>query len=264
MVTLAERHYERIVDLAVTILESHRVASPWMPVMDELAAALDSNAGIFAVAEPGGPTGLRAKAQAFTPAPLGDLPLDALLERYVREHPLSRHYMATGDRSALNVNDLIDERDWRKTEVYQSTRTLADFTRHIAVPLPAPRAGLRALLFGRPGKNFDDGDRALLQRVQPLLAAADANVRQLARWREAAPSADTAPVDDVVVDLRLTPRELTTLSLLAESLTAEAIGRRLGITAGTVHKHLASLYRKLGTGDRLATVLRAQHLGLLP
>ena len=63
---------------------------------------------------------------------------------------------------------------------------------------------------------------------------------------------------------RLTAREQVTLNLLAESLTAEAIARRLGITVGTVHKHLASLYRKLGTNDRLETVLRAQRLGLLP
>jgi ATP/maltotriose-dependent transcriptional regulator MalT len=31
-----------------------------------------------------------------------------------------------------------------------------------------------------------------------------------------------------------------------------------------VHRHLQHLYRKLGTTDRLATVLRAKSLGLLP
>jgi len=62
----------------------------------------------------------------------------------------------------------------------------------------------------------------------------------------------------------LTPRERDVLALLAESLTAAAIARRLGISIGTVHKHLAALYRKLGTGDRLATVLRARALGLVP
>jgi DNA-binding NarL/FixJ family response regulator len=62
---------------------------------------------------------------------------------------------------------------------------------------------------------------------------------------------------------RLTRRELDVLALLAESLTAAAIARRLGISVGTVHKHLAALYRKLGTADRLATVLRARSLGLV-
>ncbi|GAA3431279.1 AAA family ATPase [Kutzneria kofuensis] len=66
------------------------------------------------------------------------------------------------------------------------------------------------------------------------------------------------------VRVLLTPRELTVLALAAESLTAEAIARRLGIATGTVQKHLENAYRKLGTGDRLTSVLRAQALGLLP
>ncbi|BEL03207.1 LuxR family transcriptional regulator [Actinoplanes sichuanensis] len=76
---------------------------------------------------------------------------------------------------------------------------------------------------------------------------------------------DEAPArrDDPAKTYGITVRESDVLALLAESLTAAAIARRLGISAGTVHKHLAALYRKLGTGDRLATVLRARALGLV-
>ncbi|MET1071457.1 MAG: LuxR C-terminal-related transcriptional regulator [Umezawaea sp.] len=63
---------------------------------------------------------------------------------------------------------------------------------------------------------------------------------------------------------RLTQREFTVLQLLAEGLTADAIARRLDISPRTVHRHLQHLYRKLDTTDRLATVLRAKSLGLLP
>ncbi len=59
-------------------------------------------------------------------------------------------------------------------------------------------------------------------------------------------------------DIRLTPRELAVLALLAEGLTAASIGRRLMITERTVHKHLQRSYTKLGA------VLRAQRIGLLP
>ncbi|WSV18805.1 LuxR C-terminal-related transcriptional regulator [Streptomyces prunicolor] len=38
----------------------------------------------------------------------------------------------------------------------------------------------------------------------------------------------------------------------------------MGISVATVHKHVESLYRKLGTRDRVSTVLRAQEMGLLP
>ncbi|HWO63807.1 MAG TPA: LuxR C-terminal-related transcriptional regulator [Umezawaea sp.] len=63
---------------------------------------------------------------------------------------------------------------------------------------------------------------------------------------------------------RLTQREFTVLAVLAEGLTADAIARRLDISPRTVHRHLQHLYRKLGTADRLATVLHAKSLGLLP
>ncbi|PHQ50399.1 hypothetical protein BLA24_21135 [Streptomyces cinnamoneus] len=62
----------------------------------------------------------------------------------------------------------------------------------------------------------------------------------------------------------LTPRELTVLGLLAEGLTAEAIGRRLAISPHTVNRHLEKVYRKLGTNNRVRTVLLARQAGLVP
>jgi DNA-binding CsgD family transcriptional regulator len=61
----------------------------------------------------------------------------------------------------------------------------------------------------------------------------------------------------------LTPRELTVLIYLGSGLTASTIARRIGVSIYTVNKHLENLYRKLGTSDRLTTVLHAQSLGLL-
>lgn len=64
--------------------------------------------------------------------------------------------------------------------------------------------------------------------------------------------------------VRLTPREQEILVLLAEGLTARAMARRLGLSPRTVNKHQENLYRKLGTSDRLSTVLSGQRLGLTP
>jgi DNA-binding CsgD family transcriptional regulator len=58
--------------------------------------------------------------------------------------------------------------------------------------------------------------------------------------------------------LRLTSRQLEILRLLGEGLTSEAISRRLGISRRTVTKHQEHLYRRLGTSDRLTSVLRGQ------
>jgi len=101
-------------------------------------------------------------------------------------------------------------------------------------------------------------------QVEGQLAAFDALTRPLARARANLAGAGRdrrGPVPPVPVP-RLTRRESDVLVLLCEGLTAEAMARRLGLSPRTVSKHQERLYRKLGTADRLTTVLYAQRLGL--
>jgi DNA-binding CsgD family transcriptional regulator len=49
----------------------------------------------------------------------------------------------------------------------------------------------------------------------------------------------------------LTSREREIVDLVAEGLTAAAMGRALGISPRTVSKHLQHAYRKIGCHDRL-------------
>jgi DNA-binding NarL/FixJ family response regulator len=61
----------------------------------------------------------------------------------------------------------------------------------------------------------------------------------------------------------LTPRQQEILELLGDGLTVQAIARRLSLSPRTVGKHLELLYRRLGTSDRLMTVIHAQRHGLI-
>ena len=54
--------------------------------------------------------------------------------------------------------------------------------------------------------------------------------------------------------LRLTPREMDVLRLLAQGLTDAEIAGRLGISYRTVSTHLTSVYNKLGINSRVAAV----------
>lgn len=62
----------------------------------------------------------------------------------------------------------------------------------------------------------------------------------------------------------LTQRETDVLREVATGHTATAIGRRLGISPGTVRKHLERAYAKLNCHDRLIAVEKARALGLVP
>ncbi len=56
--------------------------------------------------------------------------------------------------------------------------------------------------------------------------------------------------------IALTAREREILDLVGQGLTAAAIGRRIGISVRTVHKHLQHTYAKLGCNDRLSAIIR--------
>jgi len=61
----------------------------------------------------------------------------------------------------------------------------------------------------------------------------------------------------------LTPRELEVLQLLAEGLTNDRIGERIGLSSRTVKTHVQNLLLKLDAGDRTGAVARGFRLGLI-
>jgi DNA-binding NarL/FixJ family response regulator len=61
----------------------------------------------------------------------------------------------------------------------------------------------------------------------------------------------------------LTPRELEVLQLLAEGLTNDRIGDRVGLSSRTVKTHVQNLLLKLDAGDRTGAVARGFRLGLI-
>ncbi len=62
---------------------------------------------------------------------------------------------------------------------------------------------------------------------------------------------------------RLSPRELEVLGLLAEGLANRQIAAALGISDHTVKFHVASVYAKLGAGNRIEAVQSGLRQGLL-
>ena len=62
----------------------------------------------------------------------------------------------------------------------------------------------------------------------------------------------------------LTIREMQVLEKLSEGLNATDIGIQLFITQATVKTHLASIYRKLETKNRIQAIIAAKKIGLLP
>ncbi|MFC5232749.1 response regulator transcription factor [Pseudonocardia zijingensis] len=171
-------------------------------------------------------------------------------------HPILRYYLATRDWRAIQVADVpmrfadasVQAR-WRELTVPWGAPA------QLALPLHVGQHSHRAFVMGRPDP-FSPGEVRLAETLLRLVRGLDRHVAATAARVD-------GPAREVATSLHLTPRELAVLAVLADGLTAAAIGRKLLITERTVHKHLERLYTKLGVGDRLAAVLRAQRLGLI-
>lgn len=251
---------QRMLDLAMAVLQAPEPHDPWPLVVRELTGALSAAAGVHAQLTARGGTRLRvwtagepeaSAGQTITHTPCAD------------EHPHLRHFATRADDSApRTMTDLLSDRVWRRHPVYTGSCGDYDGLRQVSMPLAGP-GGLRSIVaVGRSGGDFTDDDRAYLRHAQPLLAAVWTHVVHLDRWR--ARLTEPASARRRAADRGVTPRELAVLHLLTKGLTAQGIARRLSISPHTVHNHLAHLYRKLEARDRLDAVLRAQALGLLP
>jgi DNA-binding CsgD family transcriptional regulator len=278
MTDLSSRDYERMVDLAVALLDSPQPGPPWShvigeiiePLHGEMIALVDlqwAGTGRVEACAPDELEAGRGRVEACAP---DELELDALFGRQLHEHPFVGHYIqveSTPDGpyfEPVTTNDLIDELSWRSTPSYSDMRSTLGVTRQLSLPLRASPGAHRGFVIARNGRDFTDHDRAFARRVQPLFGRIDSHLLELQRLREFAPPGPAACREERAAAVGLTPRELTVLALLAEGLTAAAISRRLAISYRTVNTHLENLYRKLGTADRLRTVLLAQDLGLVP
>lgn len=163
----------------------------------------------------------------------------------VWRHPVPRWYSVASDLTPITIERVPT---WLVTARERDELREALVPREVRQQLTIVhfRDGTRrrAFTLGKDGPDFSDADMALARSVQPLLALLD-------RQAEVLGAVDPAAL---ATELGISARQLAVLELLDEGLTAEAIGRRLGISTRTVQVHLRRVYRALGVHDRLMAV----------
>lgn len=242
--------YERMLAVAVAALHERDPDRLWPLVAGALPDLIGGEILIYKLddwSETDGTVGLSPGVAREFDA-LGEEDLGLLRVGY----PFAGHYAAGPDRAPVTARRAAG-RAWSGSRTARLLDDMMDVDHALGIPLPQSRAPITGCIVYRSGRDFTDDEVLVAERLQPLLAGIERQ-RQLLR-RVVAPSG--------VDDAGLTARETTVLLLLGDALTAAAMGRRLGISERTVHKHVANIYRKLGTHDRLGTVLRAQQLGLV-
>jgi DNA-binding CsgD family transcriptional regulator len=237
----------------ITVLPEERLAVALTATFDAAGCAFHTRPAAARVVQRIYPRGLFTEAE------------QAELIRLAAEqpscHPLLHYYLTTGDSAPQQVADVPLTFGGPRVHAQwaELSRTYA-IEHQLAIPLPPGPGGPRWFVVGR-GTAFSAARMLLARRVQRLIVGLDRQATALTRWQARAPLPESGAV---AADVRLTPRELAVLGLVADGLTAAAAARRLLVAERTVHKHLERAYAKLGVSDRVSAVLRGQRLGILP
>jgi DNA-binding CsgD family transcriptional regulator len=158
-----------------------------------------------------------------------------------------------GRQGATTAEREFGPTGWSTSALHDLCRDALGVDQLLGVPMGRTEETVHLLLLGRDGPDFPDDALDRMDR------AAGPPAEQPGR----APSTPTPDPPPPVRRAGLTPREREVLRALGTGRTAYAISALIGCSERTVHRHLQSIYRKLGTHDRRVTVRRARELHLL-
>jgi DNA-binding CsgD family transcriptional regulator len=251
-VRTTDRPYARWLEFVAHVLSQPTVALTHDLVADEIRKTFECTAvAFFSWPNGSGTPVLKIWPDSFRSiAPPGSPDIYAL-------NPLQNYYRITNDPSARGTTEVPSRiADRRALAAWREFSDPLQLYHQLALPLSPIAPSQRAYVLGRSSGVFTREELELARVLQPVLAAVDRQAVVLRHLPSRRPTAGNDPL--------LTGRELAVLTLLAQGLTAASIGRRLGITARTVNKHLERAYPKLRVNNRVAAVVAAQRIGILP
>ena len=179
-------------------------------------------------------------------------------DRRFDEHPLVREHVSNPRSVTQRISDVMPEAQFRCSPLFDEYYRPIGIDHVMAVPVHIDPTLLVSFVFNRQDRDFSDRDRDRAEAIRPHLG----NLYRMVRALDGASVAWGVPSASPVGPAHLlTEREREVLHWLGSGKTDKDIGEILAISPRTVHKHLQSIYAKLGVETRTAAVVRAMKLG---
>lgn len=241
-------------ELLVQVLGSRTPLMPWERICRELHRQLRASvAGRFHWDE-GGLVSVDA-------CPFPDwFDLPDVASRAPSRHPLARHYATARSwdpRSTTQVSSFEEDEPARE---YRAELTMLGIAEQLWIPVSLGAREWMVVGVCRDEAPYGQSTLELARLGQQVVTALHRHCTTLSSGAGFPQQGVRAGAG---VDLGLTPRQVVVLTLVAEGLTAVAIGRRLHVSSRTVEQHLHHIYERLRVHDRASAVRRACLAGLI-
>lgn len=172
-----------------------------------------------------------------------EAPMRDMTPTIVRYHPRFQAGELLG--LVLGISDFLSRSAWHDNELQQVVRPYLRVEDDLGVRIPLTNGGSFAACVLRESRTFREEDRLLfsllLPHIRTLLEPLPALPNEPARLRA----------------LGLTVREQEVLFWISEGKRNAEAAAILGISPGTVKRHLENIYRKLGVENRHGAARRA-------
>lgn len=165
--------------------------------------------------------------------------------RLMDQHPLVRYHSQHPDGGAWRISDSWPMSAFRKRAIFADYYQRIGIDHVVAVPIVSNPRMVMSFVLNRAGHDFADGERDLLNRMQPALA----NLYRVTSMTARLQREQASPL------VSLTPREREILQWVAAGKSDAQIAEILGLSVRTVQKHLENSYVKLGVENRTAAAM---------
>jgi DNA-binding CsgD family transcriptional regulator len=174
--------------------------------------------------------------------------LEEARREHMHEHPVPRRLLRAPDGGPWLISDFLTRPEFHRTPLYGEFFSAVEVEDQLTVSVSA-RA---AISIDRDRRTFDANDRRELESVRPHLWLAYENAARFSRALRA--GSPTGEVADRRIE-RLTDRQRGVLGEVAAGRTNAQVGLMLGISQGTVRKHLEHILRRLEVSTRTAAAV---------
>jgi DNA-binding CsgD family transcriptional regulator len=183
---------------------------------------------------------------AYDPVGAVSAEVNEAVHRHLDDNPLYRRRKV----APVSISDLMTRRQWHATALYSEAYGRLGQQDGLGLDIVFDDGSLMSLVTTRSRRGYGAADR---EKIALLGAHVRHVYGRLDRERRSAVSSPVA--------LTLTVREREILMHAGSGLRNPEMAALLGISSGTVKRHLENAYRKLGVGNRRDAIERMRPSG---
>ncbi|HVE16930.1 MAG TPA: LuxR C-terminal-related transcriptional regulator, partial [Chthoniobacterales bacterium] len=174
--------------------------------------------------------------------------------RHMGKYQPFRFDPATNNGRPFSARDFYSKPAFHDLDIYQEVYRPMGYVDHCFMHIPTGPGTIVFVGFLRDGKPFDQGEKDLLEELQPHLS----NARKLAL--AVSSTQDISVTPEIFAQAGFTPRECDVIFWLTRGKSNDEIASLLHIRADSVSRHLQTIYEKMGVDHRVAATLHALEL----